>query len=408
MKQVVVFENEGVIDVRSMKMFGVSVKEGTNPIGYFGTGLKYAIAILLRHGQKVTVFANDEMFQFGLKPTVIRGKAFEVVTMNDEEMPFTTELGKNWELWQAFRELYCNCLDESGFVQLEEYDYKTFGSSSKGKTRVIISGGESVNVYHDRDSIVLKSSPHLRIGDGNVVVYDRPSDYVYYRNVRVWKLKKPSMFTYNIVQESELTEDRTLKNFALAITKMTGAVCELQNRDALKRFLLDRSHYECEFDFAGVEFWGYTPSREFEEVVELYYELNTDRMNPSARAWYKNKKNKESLKSYQPEQMNAVQQKQMNRCLDICKTVIRDFENYDIMVVKTLGEATMAIAEVDQQRIIISKRAFEQGTKYLLSTIIEEIMHIKTGFGDCTREFQTAIFDSMCSLIEDHVIKEPV
>jgi hypothetical protein len=50
MSAIVVFENPGEIDAAAIRTFGVSVKEGENPIGFFGTGLKYAIAILLRTG----------------------------------------------------------------------------------------------------------------------------------------------------------------------------------------------------------------------------------------------------------------------------------------------------------------------------------------------------------------------
>ena len=36
----VVFENQGLVDVRAIKTFGVSVKENENQMGFFGTGLK--------------------------------------------------------------------------------------------------------------------------------------------------------------------------------------------------------------------------------------------------------------------------------------------------------------------------------------------------------------------------------
>src|ERR1700733_12022356 len=50
----IVFENYGEIEIDAITTFGVSVKEGPNPIGFFGTGLKYAVAVLLRHGCKVS------------------------------------------------------------------------------------------------------------------------------------------------------------------------------------------------------------------------------------------------------------------------------------------------------------------------------------------------------------------
>lgn len=45
----IIFRNKGVIDPKSITTFGVSSKENPGAIGFFGTGLKYAIAILLRH-----------------------------------------------------------------------------------------------------------------------------------------------------------------------------------------------------------------------------------------------------------------------------------------------------------------------------------------------------------------------
>jgi hypothetical protein len=42
----IVFENEGLIDLRSIKTFDVSVKENDSPIGFFGTGLKYTIVAI--------------------------------------------------------------------------------------------------------------------------------------------------------------------------------------------------------------------------------------------------------------------------------------------------------------------------------------------------------------------------
>ena len=48
----IIFQNKGLIDVHAISIMGVSVKED-NSIGFFGTGLKYAIAVLLREGIKI-------------------------------------------------------------------------------------------------------------------------------------------------------------------------------------------------------------------------------------------------------------------------------------------------------------------------------------------------------------------
>jgi len=46
----IVFGNDGGLDLQAAMTFGVSAKETNNPFGQFGTGLKYAVAILLRTG----------------------------------------------------------------------------------------------------------------------------------------------------------------------------------------------------------------------------------------------------------------------------------------------------------------------------------------------------------------------
>jgi len=42
----IVFENQGEIDLIAFTPFGVNTKETDSPIGFFGTGLKYATAVL--------------------------------------------------------------------------------------------------------------------------------------------------------------------------------------------------------------------------------------------------------------------------------------------------------------------------------------------------------------------------
>lgn len=68
------FSNPGHIELDTIRTMGVSVKEGENPIGYFGTGLKYAIATLLRTDHIISLRANGETIQFRTKPKETRGQ----------------------------------------------------------------------------------------------------------------------------------------------------------------------------------------------------------------------------------------------------------------------------------------------------------------------------------------------
>ena len=86
-----IFQNAGVMDPRAITTFGVSSKENDSAIGYFGTGLKYAIAVLLRYGCEITIWTGGQKYEFTTQKTRIRVNDFEIVQMNGEPLAFTTE-----------------------------------------------------------------------------------------------------------------------------------------------------------------------------------------------------------------------------------------------------------------------------------------------------------------------------
>jgi hypothetical protein len=106
-------------------MMGANVKVVDNPIGQFGTGLKYAVAVILRHGGTVRLFIETEEYEFYVHEKDFRGKELQTVRMrkrhgtlarwmSSRQLPFTLNYGRNWELWQAYRELESNARDERG------------------------------------------------------------------------------------------------------------------------------------------------------------------------------------------------------------------------------------------------------------------------------------------------------
>ncbi len=405
LESAVIFENDGEIDIRALRTFGVSAKVNDNPIGLFGTGAKYAIAILLRHGIGIELLAGEDRYRFEKKEVSIRGKEFELIMMNDQELPFTTKLGQTWEVWQAFRELYCNCVDEKGVTYLSSDDQ----FPEKGKTRFIVKGHEFLKAFQNVDDIILNLPETLLLGRGTTDVYNRSSRSAYYRGIRIWDTPKLTMFTYNFMEELELTEDRTLKHSHVAENRMVLAIAGLKDKNTIRRAITaDDCWFESSLSFNILDYYSRACSTEFMEVLETSYKSNTDHMSHSAKEYFLKHANKSATKHYTEEAMTAVEKKQLKRVMDICLRVWPDFSDYKIMIVKTLGEVTVALADTDEQTIVLAKRSFELGTKFLMATVIEEYMHLKTGHRDCTRQLQTYLFDSLCSLIENHVIGEPV
>lgn len=232
MSRSVVFETSSLIPIEAFTTMGINSKPNSiNPIGFFGTGLKYAVAVLCRLKIPVTVWIGKDQYVFYTTEKDFRGKTFSMVRMKKRKglfskwtyhnLPFTTELGKNWELWQVFRELEANTRDENGST----YEWATEYIPIDGATAIIVESDDFVEEYNKRFETFLQTDKYqLAHEDENLQIFRKESKHLYYRGMRVHTLEHPSLFTYNLKIQSELTEDRTLKYFYTASGRIQDAL----------------------------------------------------------------------------------------------------------------------------------------------------------------------------------------
>lgn len=398
----IVFENTGEIDVRSISTFGVSVKEGNNPIGFFGTGLKYAIAVLLRTGHDVTIYSGLSVIQFGISRSEVRGQEFEFITMKagDAEpasIGFTTELGKQWEIWMAYREIACNCKDEGGSGSYE----MEMPSPEAGKTKIVVNGKQFESAFANRHSFILEDRPTFVYG--SLEVRSRPSPDFFYRGVRVMQFQNDGLYTYNDNAGLDLTEDRTVKHQWEPKHRIAIGILQATNETFLRNVLTagDRT-MEGSLDYHG---FSTKPSEQFLKVVGELVSDRVTKINLTAmKVWNESVGVKVSPREIV---LTAVQRKSMERALDFCSQIgfhIRD--SYPISVVESLGEGTLGLAK--DQTIFIAERVFQLGgTKQLASTLIEEYIHLRHGWTDLTRELQSFLFEKLVSVGEE-LVGEPL
>ncbi len=279
----VVFQNKGLIDLRGITTFGVCAKPETkNPIGYFGTGLKYAIAVLLREGLKVTLWHGTKKYRFTVQKKRFRGQPFHVVQMNKMDLPFTTELGKNWELWMAYRELAANAMDEPETLIGAE----GIRDSGAGRTTFIVEGHMIEAIHNERDVIFLKSEP--RYAFDSVELHDGlgVGKYIYYRGIRVSELPKQAMFNYNLLDKITLTEDRTLPSIYKAYNAISKAIVECDQIGLIRQMLeANQNWWESQIDY---NLWSAKPGAVFNEVVAYYGHTGTS-YNRSAGDLYRDR-----------------------------------------------------------------------------------------------------------------------
>lgn len=212
------FWTPGRIPIEAFTIMGANVKLGENPIGRFGTGLKYAVAVILRHGGEIKVNIGSTEYLFYACMRNFRGQKIEQVRMRKRkalsvlwsrsmQLPFTTQLGRDWKLWQAYRELESNTRDEGGQTMVGTASQ--CHAAHEGGTMISVSCPgfakevEEAKVFLDPTKLTLKAKDH------SLEVFDDPSPYLYYRGIRVYTLRFPARMTYNFTGSITLTEDRT-------------------------------------------------------------------------------------------------------------------------------------------------------------------------------------------------------
>ena len=381
----IVFQNPGLIELAAVTTLGVSVKEGDLPIGFFGTGLKFAIATILREGGTVTLYRGLDRHEFSVRTITVRNEKFQQVCMDGQPLGFTTQLGRTWKPWMAFRELASNCCDEDG----RYFDGSTTGWEPQPDATTIVATGAFNEVWHERRKVMLESIP-LKTNE-HVEIHEGPSAYVFYRGVRIHTLDRPSAFRYNIRTPLDLTEDRTAANYSqveIAIERGLGA---LENRAMLRTALTCGEGYT--EHYMNVPKYGH-PGETFRDVArELTLGSESlATMNPAAAQAAREM----AMGDMQPGHSVALephQQKMLTRAKEMLTAGGFNVAEFPLIVIDTLGANIHGMAR--DGKIFVALMAFDKGTRELAATIFEEFAHLRSGAGDCTRQFQNWLFDQL-------------
>ena len=376
------FANKEAIDLSAISVMGVSVKTNDSPIGYFGTGLKFSIATLLRTGHEVQLIRNGEEIRFSVESKLIRGEAFDVVKMGDELLGFTTKLGRNWEPWQAYRELYCNCLDESGIIS-------DAPSGGEWGTVFKIDGEAITQCHRNRHEIFLATNPFTVTEDCEV--HNATGQHAFYRGVRAHKHGSPALFTYNIKAPIEITEDRTIKHSFMISYYAEAAVALSDDEDFIETAVLAPSGtFESKFDYGGAG----KPSAAF--MATCFRLRNTAHANLHAiRLW---EKHADVRLTYEEAELDAFEEDLLDKALLLVARIGAKLCRADFTVVEGLGEGIFGL--VRGSKILLARRAFDMGHRFVASTLYEEWLHRDQGLRDETRDMQNLLFEKLFAMVE--------
>lgn len=422
--------NVGEIEINSFKLIGASTKRGdSSKIGFFGSGLKYAMAFLLREKIGFKIFSGESEVSISTRTVTHREKEFDMILVNGEDTSMTTDMGPKWSRWPAIREIFCNALDEGGAdirmvdsqdVQPEAGITVFYVEMDPGLADVI----DNWDDYFSKDRTDVVRDDAIGIGLGGKILWSRPNDtfIVYRKGIQCYaESHVNSCFHYDFPWIN-INESREIENMYTFKTKLVEYFERKAHADVLKILLeyMDKSLADFEYNLQ----WMYVhcPSAEWSKAIGDRTVVNAD-----FAGWFKEEiaRNRAGflllpggmvkfIQQYLPEvqvlgnnvgDVKYVELQPTDKQKFLLKEVMGFFKESQYELVSDVHIVAFAniwvLGNASTGKILISERAFEQGRRKIAEIIYEENEHIKTGFNDESREFQNHLIAQVISKMEE-------
>lgn len=116
MKNYLFIGNNELLDIKDLTLIGISSSRGDKTkIGRFGSGLKYAMAVLMRENIDIKFNVNNSLWNIERKNESHRGIDYTKLVVNGIETSITSNMGPDWTEWMMLREILSNARDQKDF-----------------------------------------------------------------------------------------------------------------------------------------------------------------------------------------------------------------------------------------------------------------------------------------------------
>lgn len=281
-------------------------REDETKIGQFSSGQAYSTALLLRDdvGLEVNIYGGyytegekyTETINYSTSDKICEstGKSKEIIVLAYEkqfhgncdsaltfsggytesetiETAFALQLGYNWEIWMALRELWSNMLDEGGYV-VEQESYP----EPKTGTVITLTFDENNSFYEvwQNRHLYINEKPPLYTLNHNVEVLENEEGYlrIYKQNILVYTDEKiPSKFAYN-VKSGTIDERRILSNVYNVESDIVYAIKSTTNEDFLRQIITKDFDSKNQF-LDGMSVYGSASDLAHKIACEVYQEF---------------------------------------------------------------------------------------------------------------------------------------
>lgn len=414
-------KNKGLIEPEALHLVGATSKRNdSTKIGQFGSGNKYALAYLLRNDYEIKIFSGLSEIKISRKESEFRGNKLNIICINNVPTSITDDMGKNWQFWQAIREIYCNALDEGeagldfvGEIEPEENNTHFYISTSKDVMEFI----SNFDNYFAVNKKILFECEH-----GKILEKSGETANIYRKGIRCFNTKKVSVFDYDF-NEIDIDENRLVSYYWEMEAKVWDLIYQCTNKEVISSILHKSSDSEylegCLSDLTTLNSSRY--SNEFKEFVKSINVapkgyaglLNPDEVHnhiiiptkvfESIRGVIGDENVGDKFKVsrnnllFREIEMSLLHQATLKKALDFLSE--SDFKiQYEIKAAVFDDKNIFGCAYNDL--ILISEICFEAGVNQVVQTIIEEYIHIKYKVFDETRGFQDAVIKEMVTYMK--------
>jgi hypothetical protein len=444
-KKFILIQNDGEIETNSFELIGASTKRGqSGKIGFFGSGLKYSIAYMMRKEIEFRIFSGTNELKFSTSPETLKGQTFERICINGSPTSYTVTMGPTWkEDWYVLREIYCNALDESNCIVVKD----AMGvAPESGKTRIYIEKTSRLDKvmdcwdrYFADERVAIFEYPDiytssLGVNDGaqafeyrqSVKVYNKTAGVLYRRGINVHEHSR-RLYDYDFLYV-DINEDRTAKSSGsldYSFLDMMGQfVCEAWVKSVLNSGKDEMKSQEYnslswpKSDLLFSEKWVRFSIDNTLVVREISGKYEQEITASRKDVYYLPAAFAKQIKTAHPatsilgmgsivNEMYLTESERTSKQDFLIKEVLRALSEmqyeviYDIHIATFESENVLGHADTKEKKIYLAKELFDMGRREIAMTLIEENEHIKSNKGEETRAFQTHLISQWLTAMEN-------
>lgn len=411
-----VIENNKEIDPRAFTLMGASTKrQDSSKIGFFGSGNKYAIALLMRENTHFKIFSGKKEIKFRKKMVNFEGQRYEVIVINGKETSLTTEMGPNWKDWFAVREFYSNALDEgeASFNVSDKFEPKA------GTTKIYIEKTKALSDFFSNiQKYILTTNVNkiasVETGYGNVSLIkkmDKKNLVFYRKGIRIEERSEGCLYWYNF-DRIEINESRTTKHSHEPSERIASFFANTTDEQIIRNFI--HSYHNKYEEHLYWQYVGEKLSSSWEKV------LRGKRVYPQSIATisgdFEGKANSVILPDklakkiskeiptitvvgfsdeakYEILDKTSQERELINSCLIEMKKFGYPY-NGKVIIAKFYEDDVIGRWDSKNKAIVIARTHFPNSVDKLLNTMLEEYFHSK-GQVDGQRSFVTFLIQEI-------------